>query len=109
MEMTDDIINDTHVVHLRGKLTIDKAPDFFAHMESLIGKGEKNYLVEMSDLGFIDSTGLGTLIRISKRINEAECRLRFSNLQPKVLKMIELTRLDKILSIYTTQEEALKD
>ena len=109
MDITSKIINDVHMLKLTGKLTIDTAQDFFTHMESLITTGNKKFLLQLSDLSFIDSTGLGTIIRISKRINEAGNQLRFSNLQPKILKMIELTRLDSILAIYKTQEEALRN
>lgn len=109
MEVTHETVDDVNVIHMKGKLTINNAQGFFSQTESLLNSGEKKLLLNMSDLNFIDSTGLGTIIRLSKRINEDHCRLRLSNLQPKIMKIVELTRLDNILSIYNNQEEALKD
>ena len=109
MEITHEIVNDINVLHLEGKLTINNAQDFLSHMDTLIKQDPKKFLLEMSDLDFIDSTGLGTIILISKRISEGQCQLRFSNLKPKILNIIELTMLDSIFTIYNTQEEALKD
>lgn len=109
MEITHEIVQDVNVIHMQGKLTINNAQDLFSRMELLMKSGGKKILLNMSDLEFIDSTGLGTIIRLHKMINENQCQLRLSNLQPKIMRIVELTRLDNIFSLYKTQTEALED
>ena len=109
MEFKREKIEAVNVVHLKGSLTVATAQECFTRMVSLLEKGETNLLLQMSLVDFIDSTGLGTVVRLAKRVKEAKGQLRLSDPQPKILEMFELTRLDKILPIFRTQKEALED
>ena len=94
---------------MKGSLTAATAQDFFFQVVSFLEEGETNLLMQMSMVDFVDSTGLGTIVRLAKRVREAKGQLRLSDPQPKILEMFELTRLDKILPIFKTQEEALEN
>jgi anti-anti-sigma factor len=109
MEFKFEKIEEVNVIHIGGSLTVAVAQDFFSQVVSLLERGETVFLLEMSSVDFIDSTGLGTIVRLAKRVREAKGQLRLSDPQPKILEMFELTRLDKILPIFKTQEEALED
>ncbi len=109
MELKREKIEQLNVVHMKGPLTAATAQDFFSQIVSFLEEGETNLLLQMSSVDFVDSTGLGTIVRLAKRAREAKGQLRLSDPQPKILEMFELTRLDKILPIFKTQEEALED
>ena len=109
MELKHEKIEQLTVVHMKGSLTVATAQDFFSQIVSFLEGGETNLLLQMSAVNFVDSTGLGTIVRLAKRVREANGQLRLSDPQPKILEMFELTRLDKILPIFKTQEEALED
>ncbi len=109
MEVTRNKIEGINIVRLKGSLTVATAQDFFSQMVSFLEEGETNFLLQMSSVDFIDSTGLGTIVRLGKRVKEASGHLRLSDPQPKILEMFELTRLEKILPIFRTQDEALED
>ena len=108
MKLRRERINDINVLYLEGSLTVASAQDVFAHIASLLEEGETRFLLQLSSVDFIDSTGLGTVVRLSKRVREAKGKLNLAEPQPRILAMFELTRLDKILPIYKTQEEALQ-
>jgi stage II sporulation protein AA (anti-sigma F factor antagonist) len=109
MELIRQKIEETNVVQMNGSLTVATAQDFFSQMVSFLEGGESNFVLEMSSVDFIDSTGLGTIVRLAKRVKEAKGQLRLSDPQPKILEIFELTRLEKILPIFKTQQEALED
>ena len=109
MELTRKRVEETNVVHVNGSLTVATAQEFFSQMVSYLEGGDSNFLLEMSSVDFVDSTGLGTIVRLAKRVREAKGELRVCDPQPKILELLELTRLDKILPIFKTQEEALED
>ena len=109
MELKHETIEHVNVIHLKGSLTVATAQNFFSQIVPFLEKGETNLLLQMSSVDFIDSTGLGTIVRLAKRVKDAKGQLRLSDPQPKILEMFELTRLDKILPIFKTQEEALED
>jgi anti-sigma B factor antagonist len=108
MELKRDKIDDINVLYMEGSLTVASAQDVFSQIVSLLEEGETKFLLHLSSVDFIDSTGLGTVVRISKRVREAKGKLNLAEPQPKILEMFALTRLDKILPIYEKLEEALR-
>lgn len=108
MELKRDKVDDINVLYMEGSLTVATAQDVFSQTVSLLEDGETKFLLQMSAVEFIDSTGLGTIVRLSKRVREAKGELSLAEPQPKILEMFELTRLDKIFPIYKTYEEALE-
>ena len=109
MEITIEKLNDINAICLSGNLTIASAQDLFSQVISILEKGGKKFLFDVSAMGSIDSMGLGTMVRIAKRIKEANARLKLSNLNPNVLKLFEVTNLTQVFDIYETREKALKD
>lgn len=64
-------------------------------------------VVDMTQLTFIDSMALGTIIRGARRANDAGGWLRLVAPQPAVLKVLQLTELDKVFGIFDSAAEAV--
>jgi anti-sigma B factor antagonist len=65
-------------------------------------------VVDFSQVRFLTSSVLGLLIRLSKKIYEAEGVLRLCCIQPKIYEIFKITRLDKIFEIFPSRQEALE-
>ena len=63
-------------------------------------------VLDLSRVGFIDSSGLGALVATLKLLSPAR-ELRLAGLTPAVQKVLTLTRMDKVFAIFLTLEEAL--
>lgn len=72
----------------------------------LIEQGEVNIIVQLAQVRFIDSSGLGALLSGYKNAALKSGRLAITNMQPQVLSMFELTRLNRVFDIYTDLNEA---
>lgn len=72
----------------------------------LIEQGEADIIVQLAQVRFIDSSGLGALLSGYKNAAAKSGRLAISNMQPQVLSMFELTRLNRVFDIYTDLNEA---
>jgi anti-sigma B factor antagonist len=72
----------------------------------LIEQGEVNIIVQLAQVRFIDSSGLGALLSGHKNAAVKSGRLAITNMQPQVLSMFELTRLNRVFDIYTDLNEA---
>ncbi|MCX7094870.1 MAG: STAS domain-containing protein [Methylobacter sp.] len=72
----------------------------------LIEQGEVNIIVQLAQVRFIDSSGLGALLSGHKNAALKSGRLAITNMQPQVLSMFELTRLNRVFDIYTDLNEA---
>ena len=69
---------------------------------------EKKFLIDFSQTGYIDSSGLGVLVSLSKKIREQGGELRLANLNDDLQTLFELTKLDTLFQISDTRERALE-
>ncbi len=76
-------------------------------LKILFDTGSKNILVDLRDVRFIDSSGLGALVSGYKSAISHQGTLKLSTLQPQVKSMFELTRLHRVFDIYPTIEDAM--
>ena len=72
-----------------------------------VSKGFKKILIDLDGLPYMDSTDLGRLIRCHLSVRQAGGRVRICNISEKVWEILKLTRLDTVLDLYHTEEEAL--
>ncbi len=66
-------------------------------------------LIDFSSVQFLTSSVLGLLIRLSRRIFQSEGRLRLCSIDPKILEIFKITRLDKVFEIYNDRQQALEN
>ena len=76
-------------------------------MQAALDQGEHRLLIDFSRTGYIDSSGLGALVSISKEIREAGGELRLSGLNEDLRSLFELTKLDTLFAIAETPQQAL--
>jgi anti-sigma B factor antagonist len=77
-------------------------------MQRLFADGNKNILVDLKEVRFIDSSGLGALVSGFKNAISHQGSLKLSTLQPQVKSMFELTRLHRVFEIYASTPDALE-
>lgn len=77
------------------------------YLLDLIESGENPIIVQLKQVRFIDSSGLGALLFGHKQLAAKSGRLILTNIQPQVLSMFELTRLTRVFEIYTDINEVL--
>jgi anti-sigma B factor antagonist len=75
-------------------------------LDALDGGG-KRFVIDFTRTGYIDSSGLGVLVSLSKKIREQGGDLRLAGLNEDLQTLFELTKLDTLFSISRTAEEAL--
>lgn len=79
---------------------VEEASDFREKLNKLIDNGEKHFILNFKNCTFVDSTGLGVLVGIYKKCKDVNGSLEFSSIvEPKVIKVFKLTRLDKVFGI----------
>lgn len=74
----------------------------------LFGEGKTRVVVDLKEVRFIDSSGLGALVSGFKNASARQAALKLSSLQSQVKSMFELTRLHRVFDIYTTVDEAIE-
>lgn len=82
------------------------------HLKQELGRlfeeGKTSVVVDLKEVRFIDSSGLGALVSGFKNASAKQAALKLSSLQSQVKSMFELTRLHRVFDIYTTIDEAIE-
>jgi len=90
--------NKVTTVKCHGRLTSENASKIKEVVKPLIARGGRT-IVDLGDLSFLDSSGLGALVGLKvSAINQGLCILEFTNMTPRVLELLRITRLMGILS-----------
>jgi anti-sigma B factor antagonist len=95
------------VVKVEGQLIVGNRQELKDLVGAALEKGERRILIDFSQTGYIDSSGLGALVSISKRVREAGGELRLSGLNEDLRSLFELTKLDTLFAIADTPQQAL--
>ena len=108
-QINDEQIDaDTHVIELGGEIDLYTAPEFKERMVQVIEDGKKQVIVDLSKATFIDSTTLGVLVGGVKRLRPAGGTLALVCSDQNIVKIFEITGLDRVFPIYASREEALR-
>jgi anti-anti-sigma factor len=76
-------------------------------LDALVRQGHLDVLINLKHMPYVDSTELGRLIRAHLSVRQAGGRVRLCGMSDKVMSLMRLTRLDTVLDLYGTEEEAL--
>jgi len=111
--MRIDVANDNGATVVRPsgeRLDIEVASDFRAMLLSLIEQGHRRLVVDLSDVSFIDSSGLGALVSALKTLKRADTGgdVRLARVQAPVVSLLEIIRLNRVFTTYATVEEAVR-
>src|SRR5438093_10513735 len=82
------------VLTVSGEIDIATAPSLRERLHSLLAEGKHRLVIDLDDVGFLDSTALGVLVGVLKRARMDEGEVRIASAQPRVVKVFEITRLD---------------
>ncbi len=84
---------------LTGELDIDSSAEFQDELTKLFTQNQGNIYVNVENLSYIDSTGLGILIGAMKKVKEKENEIILVRPQNSMIKLLNITGLDKIFKI----------
>jgi anti-sigma B factor antagonist len=92
------------------RLDIAVASDFRNALLELIENGRRNLVVDLKDVSFIDSSGLGALVSALKTLkaNGGNGDVRLAEVQEPVVSLLEIIRLNRVFSTYPSVENAVQ-
>lgn len=87
------------VLAARGEIDVAAAPELRERLVSLVEGGHAQLVVDLEDVDFIDSTGLGVLVGAVRRARAAEGDVRLVCTNSRLLKVFDVTGLDDVFVI----------
>ncbi|MBK9452705.1 MAG: STAS domain-containing protein [Bacteroidetes bacterium] len=104
------VLHDNYVIlHLQeDKLNSTIAPELKSAMIMYNTQGQRNIILDLSEVQFADSSGLSALLRANSLCTSAQGLFVVFGITPHVRKLIEITHLDRVFTILPTQQEAIE-
>ncbi|MFS8636519.1 MAG: STAS domain-containing protein [Gemmatimonadota bacterium] len=99
--------NDVTIIDVEGQLIVGNRQELKEKVLQELENGGRKFLIDFARTGYIDSSGLGVLVSLSKKIREQGGELRLANLNEDLRTLFELTKLDTLFQISKSRDEAL--
>ncbi|OGU03624.1 MAG: hypothetical protein A2085_00605 [Gemmatimonadetes bacterium GWC2_71_10] len=98
---------DVVVVDVEGQLIVGNRQELKARILEALEAGDRKFLIDFTHTGYIDSSGLGVLVSLSKKIRDEGGELKLAGLNEDLRTLFELTKLDTLFAISDTAADAL--
>jgi anti-sigma B factor antagonist len=105
---TSEVYNAA-VISFTGKLMGGPdAVDFHNKISEYLESGKKNIILEMSDVKYVNSSGIGNIVRAFSTVKEAGGKLKLAGVSDKVEGVLSITKLLSIFELFNSVEDAAK-
>jgi len=107
MQIKAEEKNGVTVFKIFGDIDINSSPDVKKSFDKSITRDKNKVVISLENVGYVDSSGLATLVEIYKNLRTYAGKLKLTNLSDKVRGLFEITKLDKLFEIVPTEQEAV--
>jgi anti-sigma B factor antagonist len=109
MEIVERTVSDVTVLDLKGKMTLGEGDELLKDkINSLIHQGQKKLLLNLEGVPYIDSAGLGEIVRTYTTVSRQGGNLKLVNLTKRITDLLSITKLLTVFETFDSEPEALK-
>ena len=96
------------IVEVGGRVVYESEGEFRSTISNLLDADKVNIVLDLSNLSYINSSGLGILINLLKTAQRRGGDIKLANLQGEIRELFSITSLDQVFGIYSSVEEAIE-
>jgi anti-sigma B factor antagonist len=109
MQIEERVVDDVTILDLKGKMTLGEGDELLKDkISSLVSQGKKKILLNLEAVPYIDSAGLGEIVRTYTSISRQGGRLKLLNVSKRIQDLLVITKLITIFDSYDGEAEAVK-
>jgi len=108
MRFESEEIGDVAVLKWSGSLDAASVPEFKKKVYEIVEKGASKFVLDASQIDFVDSIGLGVIISLLRRLRQKKGDFKVSCLQGDVKMVFDITRLYKLFEVYEDVDDAVR-
>lgn len=109
MQIEERVVGDVTILDLKGKITLGEGDEALRDkINSLVHQGRKKILLNLGGVPYIDSAGLGEVVRTYTTVTRQGGQLRLSNLTKRITDLLVITKLTTVFDTFDNEAEALK-
>ena len=104
MDIQVESRGNRRIVHIRGKITFEYCPALQGRLDSVVDEGVKEVVIDFKEVPFIDSSGVGEVLRLFKRMKENNGEVILANANQKLRDLFSMYRFDQFMKIRGEQD-----
>ena len=109
LEYFDWEVGDVFVLHLQGPITLGQATQTFRQLiADTLAAGRTKILLNMAEVYYIDSSGLGELVAASTHVQRKGAKMKLMKLAPRVQDVMQLTKLYQVIDVFPDEDSAVQ-
>jgi anti-sigma B factor antagonist len=109
MEIVERTVSDVTVLDLKGKMTLGEGDELLKDkINSLLAAGKKKLLLNLESVPYIDSAGLGEVVRTYTTVSRQGGSLKLLNLTKRIEDLLSITKLLTVFDTYDNESDAVK-
>ena len=107
IEIQQEQEGTTRILALSGRLDTDTSADVELTLQDLLGAGERNFLIDLTGIGYVSSAGLRVLLATAKQLEGGKGSLRLCGLNPSVKQVFDVAGFSKLFALFPDRAAAL--
>ena len=109
MQIEERVVNDVTILDLKGKITLGEGDEALKDkINSLVLQNKKRILLNLADVPYIDSAGLGEVVRTYTTVSRQGGQLKLVNLTKRITDLLSITKLLTVFETFESEPDALK-
>lgn len=109
MEIDERALGDVMILDLKGKLTIGEGDELLKEkVNSVIQQGHKKLLLNLEGVPYVDSAGLGEIVRTYTTVSRQGGKLKLLNLTKRIKDLLAITKLLTVFESFESEQDAVK-
>jgi anti-sigma B factor antagonist len=109
MQIEERVVGGVTILDLSGKMTLGEGDELLREkIASLVNAGQKNLLLNLDGVPYIDSAGLGEMVRSYTTVSRQGGKLKLLNLTKRIEDLLSITKLLTVFETFDTEAEAIQ-
>jgi anti-sigma B factor antagonist len=109
LQIDQRVVNGVTILDLKGKITLGEGDELLKkEIDTLIQKDQKKLLLNLEGVPYIDSAGLGEIVRTYTTVSRQGGKLKLLNLTKRIQDLLAITKLLTVFETYESEPDAVK-
>jgi anti-sigma B factor antagonist len=109
MQIEERVVGNVTILDLKGKITLGEGDEVLKDkINSLIQQDRKKILLNLENVPYIDSAGLGEIVRTYTTVSRQGGQLKLVNLTKRITDLLSITKLLTVFETFDAEQDALK-
>jgi len=109
MQIEERATGDVKILDMKGRVTLGEGDELLKDkINSLLNQGHRKIVLNLADVPYIDSAGLGEIVRTYTTVSRQGGQLKLVNLTKRITDLLSITKLLTVFETFETEPEALK-